>query len=252
MKGILLTLSFFLWFLISAVLLGFWFWTSFLIFRQKAAWKLYAEKRDLRYNSNGFYETPSMNGAVEGYNISFFTSEHSELDARSERHLTAIEINLHTGLSVATAIASGGMSMIVDTLDLHKEYRPSNKDGKRKDWDNSYVIRTQDVSYMHEYLNDKRVDSIIRLMKIDKAWVIILFFEETGLLRLDTPLPLDTPQKVDAIVKQLVELARSLEMGEGEEKDILRAMPKADSKKQKILEIDDDLLNDDIGFELED
>ncbi|PCK00444.1 MAG: hypothetical protein COA45_01305 [Zetaproteobacteria bacterium] len=193
-----------------------------------------------------------MNGAVDGYNISFFTSEHSELDARSERRLTAIEINLHTGLSVASAIASGGMSMVVDTLDLHKEYKPPNTDGKRKSWDNSYVIRTQDILYIQEYLSGERLDSIIGLMEIEKAWVILLFFEDTGLLRIDTPLPLDTPQKVDAIVKQMVNVARTLEMADGEEKDILRKMPKANRKKQATLEIDDDLLNDDIGFELED
>lgn len=193
-----------------------------------------------------------MNGAIDGYNISFFTSEHSELDARSQRQLTAIEINLHSGLSVPSAIASGGMSAVVDTLDLHKEYKPYNKDGNRKDWDNGYVIRTQDTSYMHEYLNDKRVDGVIELMKLDKAWVIIIFIEETGLLRVDTPLPLDTPHRVDAVVKKLIEVARILELAEGEERDIIRNMPKSNPEKQKTLDIDDDLLDDDIGLELED
>lgn len=247
-----MTLSFFLWFSISFTLLGFWFWTSYLIFRQKSAWKTFADKRDLRYYSHGFYKSPSMNGAIDGYNISFFTSEHSELDARSQRQLTAIEINLHSGLSVPSAIASGGMSAVVDTLDLHKEYKPYNKDGNRKDWDNGYVIRTQDTSYMHEYLNDKRVDGVIELMKLDKAWVIIIFIEETGLLRVDTPLPLDTPHRVDAVVKKLIEVARILELAEGEERDIIRNMPKSNPEKQKTLDIDDDLLNDDIGLELED
>lgn len=247
-----MTLSFFLWFIISSILLGFWFWTSYLVFRQKSAWKTFADKRDLRYYSQGFYKSPSMNGAIDGYNISFFNSEHSELDARSQRQLTAIEINLHSGLSVPSAIASGGMSVVVDTLDLHKEYKPYNKDGNRKDWDNSYVIRTQNTSYMHEYMNDKRVDGIIDLMKLNKMWVIILFVEETGLLRVDTPLPLDNPHKVNEIVKKLIEVARTLELGEGEEKDIIRNMPKVDPKKQRTLDIDDDLLDDDIGLELED
>lgn len=193
-----------------------------------------------------------MSGAVDGYNISFFASEHSELDARSQRRLTAIEINMHSGLSVVSAIASGGMTPVVDTLDIHKEYRPAYKDGKGNEWDNSYVIRTQDVAYMQEYLNDERVGSILGLMKIDKAWIIILFFEETGLVRLDTPLPLDDPKKVDEVVKKIISVVRTLEMGDGEEKDIQRSLSKHSGKKQKTLEIDDDLLNDDIGFELED
>lgn len=246
-----MSISFVLWFIISAILLGFWFWTSLLIFRQKAAWKVYAGKRNLRYYSKGIYETPTMNGAIDGYNISFFASEHSELDARSQRRLTAIEINMHTGLSVVTALASGGMTVVVDTFDIHKEYRPSNDDGVRSDWDSSYVIRTQDLAYIKEYLNEERLEKIIGLMKVDKAWVVILFFGETGLIRLDTPLPLDNPKKMDAVVKQMISLARVLELGDGEEKDIQRSMPKSDRKKQKVLEIDDDLLDDDIGFELE-
>ncbi len=247
-----MTLSFFLWSSISFTLLGFWFWTSYLIFKQKSAWKVFADKRDLRYYPHGFYKSPSMNGAIDGYNISFFTSEHSELDARSQRQLTAIEINLHSRLSVPTAIASGGMSVVVDTLDLHKEYKPHNKDGDRCDWDNSYVIRTQDTSYVHEYMSDERVDGVVELMKTEKVWVVVLFVDGTALLRVDTPLPLDTPQKVDAIVKKLIKVARKLELADGEEKDIRRRMPKANSDKQKTLDIDDDLLNDDIGLELED
>lgn len=224
-----------------------------LIFRQKAAWKLYAEKRELRYYSNGFYTTPSMSGAIDGYNISLFASEHSELDARSQRRLTAIEINMHSGMSVASAIASGGMTVVVDALEINQEYRPSKKDAEGTDWDNSYVIRTRDATYMQEYMNAARTGEIVDLMKIDKAWVIILFVEETGLIRLDTPLPLDDPRKVDAIVKKMISVARILEMGEGEEKDIQRSLSKlSGGKKQKVLDIDDSLLSDDIGFELED
>ena len=103
-----LSLSFGLWLFIFVFFTGFWAWTSYITMRQMKAWQLYAKKRKLRYHSNGVLDTPSVTGSVDGYKISIFASEHSELDARSQRRLTAIEVSMHTGLPVPTAIASGG------------------------------------------------------------------------------------------------------------------------------------------------
>ena len=238
--------SFLIWFLISALLVGFWVWTSYTLYRQKKAWKAFAEKRKLRYTPNGFYDTPSMSGAIEQYKISFFASDHSELDARSQRRLSAIEINLHTNLSVKGALASGGMVTVVEELEGSKEYRPDIKG-----WDDSYIIRTDDVNYMRAYLNDERLKKIIGLMNIDKAWVIVVFLPENTLLRLDTPLPLDNPAKVDAVVKQMIDVAKILELQDGEESKLLRDAKRAGDAENQLL-IDEDLLDDDIGLQLED
>ncbi len=240
-----LSWSFVVWFLVSALLIGFWSWTSYVLYKQKKAWKLYAEKRKLRYYPNGLYETPSVSGAVEGYKISFFASDHSELDARSQRRLSAIEINLHSSLSVSGAIASGGMVAVIESLEGNKEFKPNVEH-----WDDSYVIRTDDVHYMQAYLTDERIEKITGLMRMDKAWVIIVFLPENGLLRLDTPLPLDDPRKIDEVVKTMVDVAKALELKDGEDKDIIRNASKI-SKKEKRLVIDEDLLEDDIGLELE-
>ena len=187
-----------------------------------------------------------MNGAIDGYKISIFTSEHSELDARSKRRLSAIEINLHSKLDVYGAVASGGMVPVVEAIELHQEFKP-----KTKKWDDSYVVRTRDTNYMKKYLNDERLDKILDLMAEEKVWVILLFLGDTGILRLDTPLPLDDPKRIDFLVKKLIDAARVLELKKGEDKDLLREISES-NEKQKTLDIDDDLLGDDIGFELED
>ncbi len=199
----------------------------------------------MRYNSNGIYDSPTINGAIDEYKVSIFVSEHSELDERSQRRLTAIEINLHSKLSVSGAVASGGMVPIVEGLDINQEYRPTVKG-----WDDSYIVRTSDLAYMQEYLNDDRLNIILGMMQIDKAWIILLFFGDKGLLRFDTPVALDDPKAMDDVLKQLVAAARVLEIDEGEERSIVTKQSKKD-KKNKVLDIDDDLLDDDIGLELE-
>ncbi len=190
-------------------------------------------------------ETPSISGAIDGYNVSIFESEHSELDGRSQKRLSAIEIGLHTGLPVPCAIASAGMVPVVETLDLRQEFKPNTKN-----WDDSYIARTNDSSVIAHYLEGGRLEKLLTLMKTDKAWVVVIFLNETGLLRLDTPLPLDNPRDIDVLVKQMLNLAKALELKSGEDKDLLRKRLQTASDK-KVLDIDEDLLSDDIGLELE-
>ncbi len=214
--------------------------------KQRNAWRIFAQKRKLRFHSNGFLQTPTLSGAIDDYKVDIFASEHSELDARSNRRLTAIEISLHTSLPVSAAIASGGMVPIVDSLDLHQEYRPP-----LKSWDDSYVLRSSNTDVMQAYMKDDRVNMVTDLMKTDKSWIILLFMEGQGLLRLDTPLPIDRPQELDKIIKKMISVAKILELQKGEKERLLRAHKTAGNKSGAVLDIDDDLLNDDIDLELD-
>ena len=243
---VILSFAIVAWFILSVILLGFWGWTVYVVIKQKNAWKLYADKRKMRFHSNGILETPSISGSVDGYRVTIFPSEHSELDARSQRRLTAIEISLHTSIPIQSAIASGGMVPVIEKLHFKYEYRPP-----AKKWEDSYVIRTADRDLTEAYLTDDRVTRLIELMKVDKAWIIFLALNDTCLLRLDTPLPLDNPKKLDSTIKQLVAAAQALDLEDGEEKDLLRKQSKTD-KERSVLSVDEKLLDDDVGFELED
>ena len=241
-----MSLSLGLWVFIVVFFAWFWSWTSYITFRQINAWKVFAKKRSLRFHSNGILETPSISGAIDGYKISIFASEHSELDARSQRRLTAIEVNMHSGLPVMTAMASGGMVTVIEPLDLHQEYKPSHNK-----WDDSYIIRTRDNKVAQHYLDDARTDALVELMQEEKAWVVLLFLSDTGLLRFDTPLALDKPKDLDAVVKKVIAVVKSLELRKGEGESLLRK--RTDSVgSNSILAIDEGLLVDNVGFELED
>lgn len=240
-----LSLSFGLWLFIFVFFTGFWAWTSYITMRQMKAWQLYAKKRKLRYHSNGVLDTPSVTGSVDGYKISIFASEHSELDARSQRRLTAIEVSMHTGLPVPTAIASGGMVPVMEPLDLNQELKPQHPK-----WDDSFIARTRDNKVLEYYLEAERLDKLVDLMGKDKVWVVLLFLAETGLLRMDTPLPLDDPRELDKAVKTLIDLAKALELRKGEAGTLMRKSNDAIGSN-KIESVDEGLLVDNVGFELE-
>lgn len=242
-----LSVAFFVWLVITILLLGFWFWSIYVVVRQKSAWKLYADKRKLRFHSRGFLETPSLSGVIDQYAVSMFASEHGELDGRSHKHLTAIEITLHTSLMTNCALASGGMVPVVEAIDFHQEFKPS-----MKGWDDSYIVRAQDLNIVREYLDADRLNKLIQLMKIDRAWIIFLFIGGKGILRLDTPLPIDNPKEIDLLIKQLINAAKALELSDGEGQALLRNKERIEKAKGPVLDIDEDLLDDHLGFELED
>lgn len=239
-----MSFMFFLWLLVSCVLLSFWGWTIWIVFNQKRAWRFYAKKRDLRYLSNGLMDTPTISGSIDGYTISIFASEHSELDARSQRRLTAIEVTLHSPFSFSGAIASGGMVPIVEQTNLNQEFKPD-----MKSWDDSYIVRSERNAIIEEYLTSERLNNLTSLMKTDKAWIAFLMLQNIGLLRLDTPLPIDNPKMMDMIVQQMIAAAKSLELKDGEEKNLLRERAKSEALSP-VLDAEFDVSTS--GLELED
>lgn len=241
-----LSYTFFIWLIVTVLLLGFWFWSISIVIRQKRAWRIYADKRKMRYHSKGFLETPSVSGVIDEYSVSLFASEHGELDGRSHRNLTAIEITLHSSLPTDCALASGGMVPIVNGIGFHKEFKPSVKG-----WDDSYILRAENLEMAREYFKANRLNIITNLMKTNKAWVIFLFIGGKGILRLDTPLPIDNPKEIDFLVKQMITVAKTMELVDGEAESLQRQKQKQE-KSSPVLDIDEDLLKDHLGFELED
>ncbi len=241
-----MSVFFYVWLFISLFLLGFWLWTLYVVLQQKRAWKHFAENRKMRYHETGMFTTPMVSGAIDTYGVSLFASEHSELDARSFKRLTAIEVALQSDFPFSCAIASGGMVSVVDAFDIRHEFKPTIKG-----WDNSYILRASDTKMVRHFLSDERLEKILGLMAIDKAWVILAIIEDRGILRLDTPYPIDSSKELDKLISQMIDIAQTLEMQKGEDKDLARKNTEKGSGNS-VLDVDEDILDDNLGIELED
>lgn len=236
-----MSVSVILWAVISLFLLGFWAWTTWILYRQKKAWKAYAAKRKMRYHPGRLYDSPHVGGAIDEYKIRIFPSTHLTGDARGERRLTTIEISLLTHLPVDGAVASGGMVRIVDDLAFNQEFRPDIKG-----WDDSYIVRSRDNDRMRAYLTDERLRALMKLMRLKNAWVILIFAVNEGLLRVDTPDPLEDSARLDETVRQMIEAARIFELDKGEAGRLA-----SQKSAGKVLDVDEDAFEA-TALELED
>ncbi|MCB1681241.1 MAG: hypothetical protein KDI61_02665 [Alphaproteobacteria bacterium] len=240
-----------IWVAVTVFLLSFWGWSIVVLYKQKQSWKQFAKNRGLRYRSNSVFDSPEITGALKDYKVYIFTAEHEASDGRYARRLTSIEVSLKSALPVSVAVASGGMVKIVEDLNFHVEYRPD-----LHGWDNSYIVRSRNEAVAREYLTERRLQEVVKLMKLKNSWVILFFSSGQGLLRIDTPDPLNDIKKIDSYVSKMLQAAQVLELEKGEKEKLAY---KAEQKEIKggagsvsrTPEIPDDLLEGPIGLTLE-
>ncbi len=217
-----------------------------ILVRQKRGWRVYAEKRKLRYDVRALMDSPNVQGVIGEHSINCFASEHSAQDARMMRKLTAIEVKLNSIMPVTGGVASGGMIPIMAALDLKQEFLPTHKD-----WDKAFVAASDNRGVLQAYMTDERVEAICQLMNMKNSWVIFVFKDDAMLLRVDIANPLCRAKELDEMVKKMLSVAEVLELKKGENKRLERAEIEVAAQNFE-LEVDDDALDAPSGLTLED
>ncbi len=213
-----MTIWFFLWLLLSLVLLFFLGWNLLITFKQKKAWQAFAADRGLRYKSDAFMRSPRLDGVVNGYTIGMFAAEHVRDSSRTSRKLTAIEIQLSSEMPFDGAVASAGMIELVKAMDFKEEITPNSTH-----WDKKHVAITSYKAAMQAYLTDERVKALVGLMRMKNAWVILAFRNGVFLLRVDTPNALAESKVIDDVLAAMIKVAAVMELNDGEAAILKRA-----------------------------
>lgn len=234
---------FILWFLLSAALLFFAGWTFYIMYRQKESWRAFAKKYKLRYSAKKNFMSPEVSGVVDTMAVSLFTSDHVTQDARAARKMTAIEISLKSQMPFSGAIGSGIMVNIIQARAYKEEIRPAHPQ-----WNTSCILRTSNTAAMEAYLTPERLEALMALMKHKTDSGIFIFEPTENLLRLDTPDPLETLDKLEKLVKKLIKIAQALELKEGEGMRLSVVADKPRGTATKKLDAPDE----DSGLQLED
>ena len=236
---------FIIWAVLTTFLLLFWVWSTTILFQQKKNWKVFAQKKKIRYRPNGLFDSPEISGVIDGYKILGFTSEHDQQDGRLVRRLTCLEVSLKGSMPISSAIASGGMVNVVEELHFQHEYRP-----EIRGWDNSYIARSRDGDIMRAYLTTERLERLVKLMRIKNSWIILIFVGGQGLLRIDTPDPLDNVKSLEKYVQALVGAAKILDLERGEAERLASSSQK---KAEGLMDLENvDVFEQPINLTLED
>ncbi len=148
-------------------------------------------------------------------------------------------------MPVEFAVGNEGYVDIIREIGLPEEFKIKSKKWK-KDW----IAQSADADLMAEYFTSDRMNAVAALMGIKHAWSILIAREGVFLLRIDTPHPLETYDKINKMVEKLLAMADVFELEGSEGKNLKLAM---DRRIQKAGYVPDkDIKKSKINFELED
>ena len=211
----------FLWLVLSIVLLGATFWSTWILIQQKQAWKSYALKNGLRYTSGRFFESPQVEGIVDGYTVSLFSATQMNEDSRKNRQRTVVEVKLNASMVYGLGAGTPEMLPFLKTLDVLSPHDVKGRTG----WNNNNALLSVNADVIDAYLTEDRFKALCSVLSIPKADVLVLMEEESAVVRVETANPLEDEKRLEGVLQKLFARIKKLEVS-GEELAVLRAASK--------------------------
>ena len=125
----------YIWIVLSLFVLISFGWSLFVLYQQKHSWRQFAGKRKFEYDHGKVMESPSMKGFINDYVVNIYTGRQQTADARGQRQVTVIEIEMGGGLPTTAAISTKDYTAFIANMIMSDSYKPDYKD-----WDSDYIV----------------------------------------------------------------------------------------------------------------
>lgn len=219
----------FLWFLLSVVILGTTIWSLVILFQQKKAWAEYAKRKGLAYTKGTFSSSSRVEGSFDGFNISLFAATQQKEDSRKNRQLSVIQIILSKPFVDSLGAGTAEMLPFFNSLDALSPHAIDNKKWNAKL--NHLFSRNKEA--VNLYLTDERVVVLNNILKLSNSDNFVLLTDEDGVFRFETSNPLTDVDKIDKLVSKLIANIKKLHPDDEERKKFKELYQVADKKKDE-------------------
>jgi hypothetical protein len=187
----------FLWVLVSLFIFAVFAWSVRILFKQKAAWKAFAQKMNLTYTQpKGLLVSAVVTGSLGPYDFGLFSEPQPTEDSRGQRYTTILEFGLRQGFPMGGGIGTARMQAFLQTLAMSQSVSVQDKD-----WDSSWIIRTENSAMLEKYLTPVRVDLLKKIFRMKVLAALFVFNDQNSVLRIETSDPLDNLERLEKIVK---------------------------------------------------
>ncbi len=195
----------FIWFILSAILLGSTFWSFQILTQQKRAWRKFATEKKFAFRPGTLMGPAEMEGMIGDYKFLFFTAERDGADIRSRRYLTAVEISLAEGFVDGAVMGGKEMLPFMQSLPNFQPYAVEHAS-----WDKDLQAFARNEGALKAYLTPGRLDAITQILKTKNADTLIIFNDREALIRMETVDPVQSADKLDKIAKRVMSLCDRL------------------------------------------
>ncbi len=205
----------FLWLILTVIILGATFWSTIILYRQKAAWERFARIHKMTYLRGKLMESPTVEGMIGACKISLFTAMRQGENDRKNRMVSVIEIALPHGMIDGGAAGTPEMVPFMQSLETIKPMEVSHEK-----WQENYTFMGRNQDALKLYLTPERLEALAHILVLKNADILVMFDGNQAVIRVETVDPMLVPQKLDKIITRLIADGEKLAVDEEEFKQI--------------------------------
>jgi len=211
---------FFIWFVLSSILIGASVWSFLILMRQKRAWEDYARKKHLVFQRGTLMGPAEMNGVIDNYKIAFYTAQRQSADVRSRRYVSVVELTAPDGLFDGGTAGTKEMLAFMQSL---ARIHPFKIEHEGWDPDNHVFVKHDQVA--QAYFTPDKLEVFSTVLKTRNADVLIVFTPDEFLIRMETTDPMQDAGKIDKIVSRQIALAEKMRISSEERQRLAALIP---------------------------
>lgn len=212
---------FFIWFLLSAFLIGVTLWSQIILLRQKKAWEAFASRHKLTFARGTFMGSPEIHGAIGAYRVDFFAARRMESDLRKSRFVNVVEITAPDGLFDGGMAGTVEMQTFIQSVETVRPFVI-----EQEGWEAGHKIFVRAQEAAKAYFTPERLAVVGQILKTRNADIILVFTEQEIVVRVETADPMIDAEKINRIVTRLMGLLEKLRI-DADERKALKALTDA-------------------------
>lgn len=177
---------------------------------QKKAWRAFAEKYDLTFTEGRIFESPKMEGYLNGVYINAY--EGAELDSGGRRrNAILVEAYLNHEMPFSIVITKKTEQQIFQQLERQIQNNVKLK-FQGSSWMTSNLLATDDEEFAQSWLTPVRLEAIQRFFAVPNSKPAFIGGPEGALIIIQLNVPLTDPRMIDKLLKRMRETVAVLEV----------------------------------------
>lgn len=239
-----MSVGFFIWFIVTVLILGFFWWSVRIQSLQKKAWKAYADKYDLDFKENKFFEAPSMQGYLEDYYIQAMEGLELDFGGRKKRPIL-LKLSLRHELPFTLFICKRSEQVVFQQMNMPERVKLKKEKGAK--WDATNLVGTDDTELALAYMTLERMEMVQKVLDVPYSRGAFISSMDEAFFIVQMDKPLTDPRQLSAVFKRLSDAAVIMEvdafldpnntlLNEDSEDDPVADVPAAKSKESQSKE----------------
>lgn len=198
------------WVLITFGIFGFAGWSYRILFQQKATWQAFAKRHKMEIVSGKTFEPVAVKGEIKGRNVQIYTVGDEDASTRTRITHTHVEMFVNT---LPPAVIVAARRPLPTFMQGIEQTEPLSRGDDL--WPHMGSASTDNAAAVWPWFTPRRTEALKRLMTMPQEAQTFFIADGAQCYLLWRSLdPLETPDKLNTVVKQMFIIAEQFDYDE--------------------------------------